>query len=80
MVVARSEIRAVSTVVKQFPVEMPQEGSSASRRTRMRRRIVMEEHYTDANNPRLLFWMGLRNFRNVSVLLLWRTVAVYYTT
>jgi hypothetical protein len=44
VVVARSEIRAVTRVVKQLPVEMPQQWTSAS--SRMRTLIVMEEHYT----------------------------------
>jgi hypothetical protein len=44
--VAWSEIRAVSRVVKQLPVEMLYQCSSASCYTRMRTRIVMEEHYT----------------------------------
>jgi hypothetical protein len=44
MVVARSEIRAVRRVVKQLPVEMLLQCSSAS--SCMRARSGMEEHYT----------------------------------
>jgi hypothetical protein len=44
VVVARSEIRALKRVVKQLPVELLQQSSSAS--SCMRTRIVMEEDYT----------------------------------
>jgi hypothetical protein len=44
MVVAWSDIRAVRRLVKQLPVEMLQQCSSAN--SCMRMRFVMEEHYT----------------------------------
>jgi hypothetical protein len=44
VVVGRSEVRAIRRVVKQLPVEMLKQCSSAS--SCMRTRIVMEEHYT----------------------------------
>jgi hypothetical protein len=60
VVVAGSEVGAVRKVVKQLPVEMLQQYSSASRC--MRTRSVMEELYIGVSIPRLLFWMDLRSF------------------
>jgi hypothetical protein len=80
MVVAKCEVRAVRRVVKQLPVEMLKQYSSAI--SCMRTRIVMEEHYSFngcqhstflvLNGPMLF---GLLVFRNVLLTLLWSLVA-----
>jgi hypothetical protein len=70
MVVARSEIRAVRRVVKQFPVEMLQQCSSAS--NCMRERALSWRSTTpDVSIPRLLFWIALSNIL-VYAIHLWR--------
>jgi hypothetical protein len=79
VVVARSEIRAVRKVVKQRPVEMLQQYSSASSCIRMR--IVMEVHYTRCQHSTPLFWMALRSilvFHNTFVTLLWSFAVEFY--
>jgi hypothetical protein len=77
-VVAWCEIRAIRRVVKQLPVEMLQQCSSASSCTIMRTRIVMEEHYTGAlhicflnDRPPTVILM----FCNTLLTLLWSLVA-----
>jgi hypothetical protein len=65
-VVARSEIRAVRRVVKQLPVEMLQQYSSASSCTVCRRALSWKSTTPDGSIPRLSFWMILRRFFSVS--------------
>jgi hypothetical protein len=67
-VVARSEIMAVRRVVKQLPVEMLQQRSSASSCVRMR--TVTEEYYTGCQ-----YFTLFLVFRNTLVTLLWSLVA-----
>jgi hypothetical protein len=66
MSVVRREIRAVRRLVKQLPAEMLQQPSSASSCTRMRKRIVMEEHYTGCQHPMPFVLKGPTQFFSVS--------------
>jgi hypothetical protein len=76
VVVAWSEIRAARRMVRQFPVEMLQQCSSAS--SCMRARIVMEEHCTGCKHsmPFVLEWSCAVSlvFRNTLLILLWSLV------
>jgi hypothetical protein len=69
MVLTLSETRAVRKAIKQLPVKMLQLWLSGS--SCMLTYIDMEEHYNMStlyvSIPRLLFWMGLRNFPFLSV-------------
>jgi hypothetical protein len=60
VVVIQSEIWAVRGVVKQLPVEMLQQCSSAS--SCMQMRIVMEEHYTGYQHSTSFFLNGPMQF------------------
>jgi hypothetical protein len=59
-VVAGSEIRALRRMVKQLPVEMLQQCSSAC--SCMRTHIVMDEHYTGCQHSMLFVLNGFMQF------------------